>query len=86
MDKIWLKNYPPEVPVKINPEDSASLQAVFDKAVKKYPNRLAVSNFGHSITYKELNKRSKAFAGYLQKKLKLKRGDRFAIMMPNLIQ
>jgi long-chain acyl-CoA synthetase len=86
LDKIWLKNYPPEVPVKINPEDSASLQAVFDKAVKKYPNRLAVSNFGHSITYKELNKRSKAFAGYLQKKLKLKRGDRFAIMMPNLIQ
>jgi long-chain acyl-CoA synthetase len=59
---------------------------LFDAAGQKYPNRIAFENFGKQITFAEIDRRSTAFAAYLQNELKLKQGDRVAIQMPNLIQ
>lgn len=86
MESIWLKNYPKGIPAEINPNQFPSLAHVFQDAVKKYADKPAVSNLGTTITYKELDQRSTDFAAYLQNTLGLKKGDRLAIMMPNLIQ
>lgn len=85
--KIWLeKSYPPGVPHEINPDKYASLVELFDKYVGIYANRPAFINMGAEITFAELEQQSKGFAAYLQQELGLKKGDKFAIMVPNCLQ
>ncbi|WDE00914.1 long-chain-fatty-acid--CoA ligase FadD [Thalassomonas actiniarum] len=87
MGKIWLeKSYPPGVPFEINPDKYASLVEMFNKYVKQYAQRTAFINMGAEITYSELDSQVKAFAAYLQQDLGLKKGDKFAIMVPNSLQ
>lgn len=86
MEKIWLKSYAPEVPAEINPDTYSSLAEVFDEAVQQYAERPAYYSMGKTITYRELDTLSSAFAAYLQQVLKLKKGDRVAIMLPNILQ
>ena len=87
MGKIWLeKSYPPGVPFEINPDKYASLVEMFNKYVNKYAQRTAFINMGAEITYSELESQVKAFAAYLQQDLGLKKGDKFAIMVPNSLQ
>lgn len=59
---------------------------MFDNAVQTHPDRAAYVNMGQILTFRKLEERSRAFAAYLQNELKLKRGDRVALMMPNLLQ
>ncbi|MDH5710065.1 MAG: AMP-binding protein [Gammaproteobacteria bacterium] len=84
--KPWLKSYPPGVPENISVDDFASVAEVFDTSVTKYSNRPAFSNFGKTISYKELHEYTSQLAAYLKNDLGLKKGDRIAIMMPNLLQ
>lgn len=85
--KIWLeKSYPPGVPFEIDPDKYASLVELFDKYVGIYANRTAFINMGAEITFAELEVQSKAFAAYLQQEMGLKKGDKFAIMVPNCLQ
>jgi long-chain acyl-CoA synthetase len=86
MDSPWLSKYPKGIPQQIGPYEYDSLLDLFKVAVKKYPNRVAFENFGKQITFGEVDKLSTAFAAFLQQELKLKKGDRVAIQMPNLIQ
>ncbi|HXQ30965.1 MAG TPA: AMP-binding protein [Steroidobacteraceae bacterium] len=86
MEKVWLKSYPPGVPAEINPEQYASLKDLIEEACSKYAARPAYSNFGHTITYRELDAMSRAFGAWLQKEARLRRGDRIALMMPNIVQ
>ena len=86
MDKIWLKRYPPNVPADINPDEYASLVEVFERSCQKFGPRLAFTNMGYGMTYAELDQKSRAFAAYLQQDLKLAKGERVAIMLPNLLQ
>lgn len=86
MEKIWLKSYPPGVPAEINPDAYQSLVEVFEKSCKLYPNRSAFYSLGTTLTYRELEQLSRDFAAYLQQELKLKKGDRLAIMLPNILQ
>lgn len=86
MEKIWLKHYPSGVPAEINPDQYQSIVELFELNCEKYKDSPAFYNFGTMLTYKELNALSKAFAAYLQQVLHLKKGDRLAIMMPNLLQ
>lgn len=86
MEKIWLNQYPPEVEKNINPDEYHSINDLFDKNSKNFSDRPAFSNLGVSITYKELKQLSTQFAAFLLKKLELKKNDRVAIMMPNLLQ
>ena len=84
-DKPWVKNYPEGTPDQLE-FDPKTLVTLLDDAESEYPESLAFANFGTSITTKEVEIKSKQFAAYLQKDLGLKKGDRIALMMPNLLQ
>jgi len=87
VSKIWLeKSYPPGVPFDINPDKYPSLVAMFTKYSAQYSDRTAFINMGAEISYAELQQQATAFAAYLQQGLGLKKGDKFAIMVPNTLQ
>jgi long-chain acyl-CoA synthetase len=86
VEKIWLKSYPQGVPAEINPDAYQSLVEVFNQSCSKFADSPAFYNLGTTLTYGEMDHYSQAFAAYLQKKLQLKKGDRLAIMMPNVLQ
>ncbi|MBR9787264.1 MAG: long-chain-fatty-acid--CoA ligase FadD [Vibrionaceae bacterium] len=86
MDKPWLSRYPSDVPETINPDQYESLVEMFEQSVQKYADQPAFMNMGSVMTFRKLEERSRAFAAYLQNELKLKKGDRVALMMPNLLQ
>jgi len=82
----WLKFYPKGVPQEIDPDRYSSLVNMFDESFQKFENLVAYENIGSKITYKQLDKLSMNFACFLQNKLKLEKGDRIALQMPNLMQ
>ncbi|MGV8944312.1 AMP-binding protein [Thermomonas sp.] len=85
-ERPWLDHYPKGVPEHIDLDEFQSIPAVFESSVQKFRDKIAFSNLGKSITYGELDRLSLDFAGYLLGELKLKKGDRVAIMMPNCLQ
>jgi len=85
-EKIWLKNYPDGTPDELEFDPAKTLVTILDDAESEFPEVDAFTNFGVSITTKEVEIKSKQFAAYLQKDLGLKKGDRIALMMPNLLQ
>lgn len=86
MERIWLKSYPPGVPADIDTDASDSLPALLARVCARYPERPAFSNQGATVSYGDLDKLSLAFAAYLRKVAGLQKGDRVAIMLPNLLQ
>lgn len=86
MEKIWLKSYPENVPAEINPDAFSSLIEMFDISSAKYADRPAVCGFDTVLTYKDLSIKSKHFAAFLQHKLHLVKGERIALMLPNVMQ
>ncbi len=86
MEKVWIKNYEPGVAGEVNVKENKSIVELLEKIFSKFGPKPAISNFGKTITYSELDYYSKRFASYLQNDLKLEKGARVAIMMPNLIQ
>ncbi len=86
LERPWLASYPAGVPQQIDPDEFPSIVSVLQSSLEKYRDRPAFSNMGRSITYAEVDKYSKQFAAYLLGELKLKKGDRVAIMMPNCLQ
>lgn len=86
LEKIWLSRYPADVPAEIDPDRYSSLIEMFESSVKRYADRPAFVNMGEVMTFRKLEERSRAFAAYLQNQLKLQKGDRVALMMPNLLQ
>ena len=86
MEKIWLKSYPAGVPAEIDLAEFSSLNDLFERTVERFAGRIAFTNMGSSISYAELDRLSRDFAAYLQSGLKLQRGARVALMMPNLLQ
>jgi long-chain acyl-CoA synthetase len=86
MEKIWLNHYPPGIAAEVDLHEFASLQEVLQRSCQRFAELPAFSNRGVSITYAELDTLSRNFAAYLQQSLRLKPGDRVAIMSPNLLQ
>ena len=84
--QVWLASYPPGVPAEIDPERYRSLVEVFDESVARYGERPAFSNLGTTLSYRQLEERSGDFAAFLQNELRLGKGTRLAILMPNLLQ
>lgn len=84
--KPWLASYPQGVPSEINPEFYRSLVAFLDDSVKRFANRPAFSAFDDTLSYADLDQYSRAFAAYLQQSLRLQKGERIAIMLPNILQ
>ncbi|MDD5326132.1 MAG: AMP-binding protein, partial [Polaromonas sp.] len=86
MERIWLSHYPPGVPGDVDVHEFASLREVLLSSCQRFGELPAYSNMGASITYAELDRLSRDFGAYLQNSLQLKKGDRVALMMPNLLQ
>jgi long-chain acyl-CoA synthetase len=86
MDRIWLRNYPAGVPAEINPDEIASLQALIARSFEKFADRPAYTMMDRSLTYGDLDRLSRQFAAYLQQVAGLRKGDRIAIMLPNILQ
>jgi len=86
MEKIWLKSYPKNVSAEVNLNAHQSLVELFEKSCLKYRSKIAYQSFGTALRFGELDDLSKNFAAYLQKELRLKKGTRVAVMLPNLLQ
>lgn len=82
----WLSSYPPEVAKQIAAPNYNSLVDLFESSSKKYSDKAAYENMGVKLTFGQVDELSTAFGAYLQKDLGLKKGDRIAIQMPNLLQ
>ncbi|EJT7703385.1 long-chain-fatty-acid--CoA ligase FadD [Cronobacter sakazakii] len=86
MKKVWLNRYPADVPAEINPDRYHSLVDMFEQSCTRYAYQPAFTNMGEVMTFRKLEERSRAFAAWLQQGLGLQKGDRVALMMPNLLQ
>jgi long-chain acyl-CoA synthetase len=86
LKKVWLNRYPADVAAEINPDRYQSLVDMFEQATARYADQPAFMNMGEVMTFRKLEERSRAFAAYLQQGLGLQKGDRVALMMPNLLQ
>lgn len=86
MSKVWLDSYPEGVPHEIDPGAYTSIVDVLQQSVRRFPDRPAFSNLGTTLTFSQVDRLSRAFAAYCQKRLGLVKGDRIIIMMPNLLQ
>ena len=86
MEKVWLKSYPKGIPENIDINQYKSVTDVFEQSVAKFPDKPAFSNLGKTITYSELDQYTAQLAGYLQQLPNMRKGDRVAIMMPNVLQ
>jgi len=86
MDKPWLNSYPPGMPSDIDISQYNSVVDIFLESTRKFADSPAIHNMGKSISYGELDSLTQYFASYIQHKTNLEKGDRIAIMMPNLLQ
>lgn len=86
MEKIWLKNYPKGVPHEVDLSKYNSLYEVYEEAIQKFGSKKAFTNMGVSLTFDQLNTKVEALSSFFQNELKLKKGDRIAIQMPNVLQ
>jgi long-chain acyl-CoA synthetase len=86
MEKIWLKNYPIGVPAEINPNEYTSLVHLIDDSVARFADKPAYTSMGHTIDFATYEKLARRFAAYLQNSAGLAKGDRIAIMLPNVLQ
>jgi long-chain acyl-CoA synthetase len=86
LEKIWLKSYPEGVPAEIPTPEFRSLREMIEYSFRKYSSQPAYTNMGTTLTYSDLDQLSMRFACYLQNELRLMKGERVAIMLPNILQ
>ena len=86
MEKIWLSQYDEGVPEYVDVTAYSSISAVFNESAAQYGQRPAFTNMGKTLTYAETKQYTDQFSAYLQHVLKLPKGERVAIMMPNVLQ
>ena len=85
MDAVWLSHYPPGTAAEINAEEFASLIAIFEQSCLRFTDRPAYHNLGVTLTYSEVERLSRDCGAYLLS-IGMVKGDRVALMMPNLLQ
>jgi len=86
MDKVWLKNYPSGVPEEINPAEYPSLVHMLAESTARFADKPAFTSMGRTIDYAQYERLSRDFAAWLQDVAHLQKGDRIAIMLPNVLQ
>ena len=85
-DKIWLRSYPPGMPAEIGVSPFSSVPELLEDTIRRYGDKPAFHNLGHTISFNELERLSRDFAAYLQTLPGMVKGERVAIMLPNLLQ
>jgi long-chain acyl-CoA synthetase len=83
-DKLWHRAYGGRIPAEIDPDAHRSVVELFDGAIERYADKPAFRCFGLTLTYAEVGRLARAFAAYLQHELGIRRGDRVAVMIPNI--
>jgi long-chain acyl-CoA synthetase len=86
VEKVWLKQYPTGVPATINPDEYRSLAQLIEASLTRFADLPAYHCMGSTLTYAQLDKESRHFAAWLQNVARLQKGDRVAIMLPNVLQ
>jgi long-chain acyl-CoA synthetase len=86
VEKVWLKSYPPGVPAEIDADKFANIREILARSCAAFPAMPAFTNMDKTLSYAELDRLSRDFGAWLQSVAGLKKGDRVAIMMPNLLQ
>jgi long-chain acyl-CoA synthetase len=86
MDRTWLASYPAGTAAEIDPDHFSSIPDLLAKVAAKFADRPAFHNLGRTMSYAELDQRSRDFAAFLQGLPGMARGERVAIMAPNLLQ
>jgi len=86
VNKIWLESYPEGVPAEIPAPDFKSIRDIIEFAMTEFPDRPAYTCMGTTLTYRDVDDLSMQFARYLQNSLGLIKGERIAIMLPNILQ
>lgn len=84
--KPWLESYPEGVPEFVDTHEFENLVELFENSISKYASNVAFVNMGSELTFKQIGEYADDFAAFLQVKLGLKKGEKIAIMMPNLMQ
>ena len=85
-DKAWVQSYPQGVPTEVRLDRYGSVRDIFEEACRKFSAKTAFSNGGVSLTYERIEGLSRDFAAYLQALSRMRKGDRVALMMPNVLQ
>lgn len=86
MKKIWLDSYPDGVPEEIPAPEFKSVRDMIEFGMREFADRPCFTNMGTTLTYRDIDELSMQFACYLQKTLKFIKGERVAIMLPNVLQ
>lgn len=86
MQKPWLKSYPAGIPEEIDINEFSSVADILDSSIAKFSNSPAYTNFGKTISYHDVDVYTAQLGAYLKNELDLEKGDRVAVMMPNLLQ
>ena len=86
MEKVWLKSYPTGVPEEVDLDAFASVTDVFEQAISRFGERPCFSNMGTTLTYSDMDRYTDQLASYLQDLPGMSKGDRVAVMMPNVLQ
>ena len=86
MDKFWLKSYPPSVQAQIDAREFSSLKHMIEASCERFADRKAFLLMEHALRYREIEARSAAFGAWLQQVAGLAKGERVAIMLPNVLQ
>ena len=86
MEKIWLREYPPGVPAEVDLNEFSSLKDILEKSCQRFADLPAYSNMGVTLRYRDIDRLSRAFGAWLQQTLGLGKGERVALMMPNILQ
>ena len=82
--KHWLAAYGGRIPAEINPDAYSSVMEMLEAAMKGYADKPAFRCFGQTLTYADTDRLSRNFAAYLQRELGVRKGDRIAVMLPNI--
>lgn len=86
VEKGWLKSYPTGIPAVIDTTEFSSVVEIFERSVCRFRKLPAFANMGSKLSYTELDQKTRDFAAFLQQEIGLKKGERVAIMIPNLLQ
>ncbi|HWE25391.1 MAG TPA: AMP-binding protein [Myxococcales bacterium] len=83
-NKSWLRSYGDSIPAEIDPDAHRSVVAMLEAAMQQHAGRPAFRCLGQTLTYGDVDRLSRAFAAYLQRELGVAKGDRIAVMVPNI--
>src|SRR6266446_985057 len=83
--KPWLATYGDSIPAEIDANAYTSVVDMLEQAMQRYADRIAFRSFSNAITFADTDRLSRDFAAFLQQKLGVKKGDRIAVMAPNLL-